>query len=232
MTKYCGFIATIVALTLTFSVQAQSSRPKSKVIEREKISQPASANPVPYKGNTQQETPGEPDSRQSMDAYSGVTIQGGAPPAFKPPPDGLQYITWPGFRSTAEGSEVFLQLTGPVSYQQQIKGRKVFVTLDKVTVPFRNNLRPVITQQFPQSIVSSFRLRMLGRSRAKSHKMRLEISLLEKAKPQITVSNQGQYTYLVIGFPAGHMKQKAEEPKIRVYEDLEPQSVESPIIPE
>jgi len=80
-------------------------------------------------------------------AYSGVTLSGGDPPATtKVPPEGLAAVTWPGFRSSQEGSEVFLQLTGDVTYKDRLQGNRIIITLDKTTVLLKNNRRPVVTR--------------------------------------------------------------------------------------
>ena len=129
--------------------------------------------------------------------YGGVTLQGGEPPTPKTPPPGIQYVTWPGFRSTEAGTEVFLQLTGPVSYKEKRKGRRLYVTLDKAQVYLKNNLRPIITRNFPNTPVTQFRLRRL-----KGDRLRLEITLRGKVPHTISAKSAGQYTYLVVAFPS------------------------------
>jgi len=130
--------------------------------------------------------------------YSGVTLRGGEPPpAPKPPGVGRQYITWPGFRSDAGApSEVFMQLTGPVTYKVKQRGTRVYVTIDKVQVYKRNNLRMVVTRHFPGP-VTRFRLRRL-----KHHRYRLEIHLRQKVTPTVELKAQDKYNYLVVTFPA------------------------------
>jgi hypothetical protein len=141
------------------------------------------------------------DKTTSEGDYSGVTMNGGQPPETKPPPSGLQHVTWPGFRWSREGSEVFLQLTGQVTYQQKVKGHRVLITLDKTLVPLRNNLRTVITSNFGGTPVSKFRLRLL-----KNDRVRLEISLRRKATPTVSMSTQGQYSMLVVAFSRVEVK--------------------------
>ena len=128
--------------------------------------------------------------------YAGVTLGGGQPPETKPPPAGFQNITWPGFRWTKSGSEVFLQLTGQVAYQQKVKGHRVNIVLEKTLVPLRNNLRRVITSHFPGTPVGQFRLRAM-----KGDRVRLEITLRRKVQPTVSMTAQGQYTFLVVSFP-------------------------------
>ena len=144
----------------------------------------------------------EPDGQEPMDVapqpqgYAGVTLNGGEPPETRPPPAGLQAVTWPGFRVDNSGSEVFLQLTGQITYHQKAKGRHILVTLDKTVVPLRNNLRPIITQGF-RGPVSSFRLRPVG-----TDAVRLDITLRRKATPSVSLATRGKYTFLVVAFPA------------------------------
>lgn len=139
--------------------------------------------------------------------YQGVTLFGGDPPLPKPPPAGFNYITWPGFHATRTGSEVFLQMSGPVTYTEKTKGLKVQITMEKVQVYLRNNLRTVITSHFAETPVLNFKLRKL-----KKDKVRLDIKLREKAKPTISTKTQGAYTFLVVTFPP-LKKKKAEAPK-------------------
>jgi len=146
----------------------------------------------------------EQDSEQSGPAltkeaeafYSGVTLSGGEPPPTAPPPPGFQNLTWTGFRMGEREADVFLQLTSQVSYQSKIKGRLVLVTLDKVKVPLRNNLRQVIAEHFPSSPVKRFRVRRLRRD-----KIRLEIRLRRKLVPNVSMRTFGQYSFLIVSFP-------------------------------
>ena len=129
-------------------------------------------------------------------AYSGVTLKGGEPPKPKaPPPAGLNYLTWPGFRADAKVAEVFVQLTGPVAYAVRQRGNRVSIDIKKVKVYLRNNLRAVVTKHFPGP-VSSFRLRRVGRQNA-----RLEIHLARKVAPTVELKTQGAYSFLIASFP-------------------------------
>ncbi|MFH1130639.1 MAG: hypothetical protein V1754_04850 [Pseudomonadota bacterium] len=136
------------------------------------------------------------DENKREQAYAGVTLQGGDPPTLKVPPAGVQYVTWPGFRSTNEGTEVFLQMTGQVKFERKDTRTQVVLILENTETYLRNNLRSVITSHFPGP-VNSFQLRP-----TKKGQIRLEISLREKAKPQVGFKTVGQYTYLVVSFPA------------------------------
>ena len=129
--------------------------------------------------------------------YAGVTPEGGEPPAPKPPPPGFQYVTWPGFRVGASGSEVFLQLTGPVKYKDRRRGSRVYVTMEKTMVHLKDNLRPVLTRNFRKTPVSQFRLRKMKKDR-----LRLEISLRKRSRYKVTTRTAGQYHYLIVTFPA------------------------------
>ncbi len=181
-------IAVALLLPAATAGTAQSA-PRSKTIGKE----------APAK------KPGEPaPAREWEGPYGGVVPGGGgAPPEQKPPPAGLQAITWTGFRlHEGGGSEVFLQLTGSVTYQQKTKGRRILVTLDKTVVPLRNNLRPVIAGSFRGTPVERFRVKLLGKDQA-----RLEISLRRKSAHTVALNAQGQFTFLVVTFPpAGRAK--------------------------
>lgn len=133
---------------------------------------------------------------EGKDGYQGVTPAGGDPPIVKAPPPGKQYVTWPGFQMSEGNAEVFLQLTGPVTYTHTVKGRKVTVVLDDVLASHENNLRPVITRAFPNSPVARFRLRP-----QKKDKMRLEITLSRRVIPTISTRTVGTYTFLIVSLP-------------------------------
>lgn len=140
------------------------------------------------------------ESKAPLPPYSGVTPEGGEPPVPKPPPEGFQYITWPGFRVLGNGeggSEVFLQLTGPVTYKVKRRGTRVLITIDNVMVHVKNSLRTVITKHFPFTPVSHFKVRP-----GKKGKMILDIQLKEPSKPSIMLgSTPGHpYHYLVVTF--------------------------------
>jgi len=132
---------------------------------------------------------------RAADYYQGVTLHGGDPPEFKPPPVGIKYVTWPGFQVTSSGSEIFLQISGPVVPERKNRRRKILITLDRTRVPFKNNLRQVITKHF-KTPVSKFRLRQI-----KGDKLRLEISLRRKTTATMITKGVGQYTYLIVSFP-------------------------------
>lgn len=168
----------------------------------------AQANPTPRKRSVlkapseteAEESPaevGEEELSQEAKAfYSGVTLSGGDPPTTVAPPPGFQNLTWTGFRIGEQTAEVFLQLTSQVSYKEKIKGRRVFITLDKVKVPLKNNLRQVIAEHFPSSPVTRFKV-----SRIKRNKIRLEIKLRKKLAPSISMRTFGQYSFLIVSFP-------------------------------
>jgi hypothetical protein len=146
--------------------------------------------------SAEQRQPAPEAAQAESRPYGGVTLAGGAPPLLKQPPAGLQYVTWPGFRADKKlGAEVFLQLTGPVTYQLKSRGRRVFVTLENVENYLENNLKPVPTKHFPGP-VQRFRLREL-----KGEQIRLEIQLSRRVKPTVSLVKKQPYTYLVVHFP-------------------------------
>jgi hypothetical protein len=169
-----------VALVVGGAARAQA--PRSKTIGKES----------PPKAPS-----GEVAQPPSEVPYAGVTPGGGgAPPEQKPPPAGMSAITWPGFHVGPQGSEVFLQLTGSVTYTEKRKGRKLHVTIDKAVVPLRNNLRPIITGSFRRTPVERFRLRLVGKDQ-----VRLEVQLRRKTTHAVALQTRGQATFLVVSFP-------------------------------
>lgn len=153
--------------------------------------------PALAEGNTGKQERKYPNLMAEGTHYSGVTLKGGEPPKAKAPPAaGSQYITWPGFSfDPNRGTEVFMQLTGPVPYKVRQKGRRLSITVKRVQIYLRNNLRAVNTRHFPGP-VARFRLRRVGRRGA-----RLDIVLRRKATPSVDLRPQGPYNYLVVSFP-------------------------------
>lgn len=133
--------------------------------------------------------------------YQGVTMTGGEPPEVRTPPAGVQYITWPGFHSDATGSTIFLQMTGPVAYEEKVKGKKVTITLLNTQVFLKTNTLAILTQHFENTPVTQFKLRP-----AKGGSTRLEITLASSAKPTINTRTVGTFTYLVVSFPPAPAK--------------------------
>lgn len=127
--------------------------------------------------------------------YQGVTLEGGSPPTLKTPPAGTQYLTWPGFQVNDQGTIIFLQLTGPITYQTKEQGRRLWVTMDHVDVYLKNNLRPVLAKGFKGTPVSQFRLRPV-----KDGKLRLEVALKRKSAATVTTRTVGSFTYLLVSF--------------------------------
>lgn len=139
--------------------------------------------------------------------YSGVTPEGGEPPKPEPPPAGFQYITWPGFRTLKNGaSEVFLQLTGPVTYKVKKHRGRIYVTLDRVKVHLKNSMRRVITKHFSDTPVAWFRLRKVRR---KPDQLRLEIRLRRGSRHTVAMKRGTQYHYLVVSFPPPFTRSRA-----------------------
>ena len=173
---------------------------------------PAAWGQAKGKGSKVKKTgPGSKDSAataaagRAADYYQGVTLHGGDPPAFKSPPVGIKYVTWPGFQVTSLGSEIFLQISGPVTPVRKDRRRKIYITMSRTRVPYKNNLRAVITKHF-KTPVSKFRLRPL-----RGDKLRLEISLRRKTTARMVTKSVGQYTYLVVSFPP--VKKRARKRK-------------------
>lgn len=136
-------------------------------------------------------------TRAAVASYAGVSPEAGEPPPQPRPAGGVQLITWPGYRLRGpQGEEVFLQLTGAVPYSSRVRGTVVELTLSKVQVALRNNLRRVVTTQFGGA-VSSFKLHARPGQR-----VRLEIKLARPLTPTITSEQRAPYTFLRVAFPA------------------------------
>lgn len=136
-------------------------------------------------------------SRAAVASYAGVSPEAGEPPPQPRPPGGAELITWPGYRLRGpQGEEVFLQLTGAVPYSSRVRGTLVELTLSKVKVALRNNLRRVVTSQFGGA-VASFKL-----NAQPGQRVRLEIRLARALTPTITSEQRGPYTFLRVAFRA------------------------------
>lgn len=136
-------------------------------------------------------------SQAAVASYAGVSPEAGEPPPQPRPPGGAELITWPGYRLRGpQGEEVFLQLTGAVPYSSRVRGKVVEVTLSRVKVALRNNLRRVVTGQFGGA-VASFKLQAQPGQR-----VRLEIRLARALTPTITSEQRAPYTFLRVAFPA------------------------------
>ena len=88
-------------------------------------------------------------------------------------------------------------MTGPVTYKEKRRGNRIYVSLDNTQVYLKNNLRHVITRNFPGTPVGRFRLRRVK----KLDGLRLDISLRYRSKYSITTRTAGQYHYLIVSFP-------------------------------
>ena len=160
------------------------------------------ASPCVQAQTTAEKAPGKKTDTKAVPAakatgpYQGVTMSGGEPPEIRTPPAGIQYITWPGFHSDETGSTIFLQMTGPVAYEQKQKGLKLTINLMNTQVFLKNNKRAVLTQHFENTPVKSFRLRP-----TKSAGTRLEVTLSKGVKPTVNARTVGTFTYLVVSFP-------------------------------
>ena len=132
--------------------------------------------------------------------YRGVTPEGGEPPPQPAPSEGLQAITWPGFRVEGGTTEVFLQMTGQVPYAVKQRKRRVDVFIDQVEVPLKTNALGVDTKHF-KGVVNSFRVYPM-----KGNKARLTINLRRAARPDVSVRKVGEFTYLVVSFSSSRSK--------------------------
>ncbi len=193
-------LRTLLVVVMTFGLssiaQAEPTHRKRSVLKAPPEAQTDG-------GETEEAQSEEALSKEAKAFYGGVTLSGGEPPATAAPFAGFQHLTWTGFRLGEQTVDVFLQLTSEVSYKQKIKGKRVFITLDKVKVPLKNNLRQVIAEHFPTSPVTRFKVRRLKRN-----KIRLEIKLRRKLAPSISMRTFGQYSFLIVSFPVESQESK------------------------
>ena len=130
-------------------------------------------------------------------SYAGVTkVAGEPPPITEPPPKGLQYLTWPGFKVDKDKSvEIFLQLTGPVTYEMKQRGRRVTLTLNDTVIHKKNSLRVIHTRGFPGA-VKRFQVKQ-----KKGNKLQLRVALRRNVKPKVNLATRGKYSFLSLTFP-------------------------------
>jgi|GEM_PF-6947941 hypothetical protein len=150
---------------------------------------------APKEAKTGGASKAQPEPVAPSGDYRGVTPSSGIPPSPKVPPKGYQYMTWPGFRVTETHSEIFLQLTGPVTHTSRRKGNRLEITLKKTKAYLRNNLRPVNTQHFPGP-VRGFRIKPVP-----GGNLRLTVDLRRGVDPEIAVSQSKNYSFLTVRFP-------------------------------
>ena len=65
-------------------------------------------------------------------------------------------VTFAGFRTLPDGrAVVYIELTGPIAVQAKTTGNTITYTLRDTRVPIRNNRNPLLTNDFPSSVVSA-----------------------------------------------------------------------------
>lgn len=131
-------------------------------------------------------------------AYMGV-VPGSPnrPPRVRRRASRALIVTWPGFQMTEGGSRVFLQLTQPVSVEEQRGVRTVTYTIRNARVPVRNNRRPLITTHFNTPVL---RARLVQRRR----NALLVVELRDDVPATLTQgTGPNGFHFLFIDFPPG-----------------------------
>jgi OOP family OmpA-OmpF porin len=131
-----------------------------------------------------------------------------APPPPPPPREvteklvsaqaGPAQVTFAGFRSLPDGrSLVTIELTGPIAVEFKKSGDVITYTLIDTKVPERNNENPLLTNDFPSSIVSA---KLVDEKKAKS--ARLILVLRDDFVPKHRLVRRNSGTALEIELPA------------------------------
>lgn len=130
------------------------------------------------------------------------------PPAAPPPRDlteklvsagaGPAVVTFAGFRALPDGrSMVTLELTGPIAVEFKKSGDVITYTLIDTKVPERNNENPLLTTDFPASIVSA---KLIDEKKGRS--ARLVLVLRDDFLPVHRLVRRNGGTALEIELPA------------------------------
>jgi len=113
---------------------------------------------------------------------------------------GPAQVTYAGFRTLPDGrSLVSIELTGPIAVEFRKSGDVITYTLIDTKVPERNNENPLLTNDFPSSIVSA---KLVDEKKAKS--ARLILVLRDDFLPKHRLVRRNNGTSLEIELPARH----------------------------
>jgi OmpA-OmpF porin, OOP family len=113
-------------------------------------------------------------------------------------PPGHAEVTFAGFRETQGGrAQVTIELTGPVAVKVKKDHDKLIYELLDTKIPQRNNENPLLTNEFPSSIVSA----VLSADK-KSKSARLVLQLRSDFEPRHRLVKRNGGAALVIELPA------------------------------
>lgn len=131
-------------------------------------------------------------------------------PASPPPPRaateesfgsataGPAEVSFAGFRTLPDGrSVVYIELSGPIAVQAKKSGDTITYTLLETRVPIRNNQNPLLTNDFPSSVVSAALV-----SDKKARSARLVLVLREDFQPKHRLIQRSGGATLEIELPA------------------------------
>ena len=146
---------------------------------------------------------GTPPAAESAQKYDGVVPGPTGRNPLPAAPAGGPYLVWTGFQMTAAGSQVFLQTTRPVEYDEKAGARTksgksaLSIVLRGCRIHMANNRRKIDTRFFatPVSSISA---------KQKGHDIEIRIALREgaEATPHTQAGPDGTQ-FLVLDFPPG-----------------------------
>jgi hypothetical protein len=120
-------------------------------------------------------------------------------------------LTWLGFQPSGDGgARVFLQLSGDVSYQQNVQGGALFLTLEGARTTARNTRLPLDVRYFDTALSSLRALPVRARrgrrgQPAQPAGVAIEMRLKDAAAAaaaQLSMKKEADgYTYLYVDFP-------------------------------
>jgi OOP family OmpA-OmpF porin len=123
-------------------------------------------------------------------------------------PPGSAEVTFAGFRETQGGrARVTIELTGPIAVKLKKDHDKLIYELLDTKIPQRNNQNPLLTNEFPSSIVSAV---LSADKKAKSARLVLQLRGDFQPKHRLVKRNAG--AALVIELPAPAPNTKSNTP--------------------
>lgn len=145
---------------------------------------------------------GVTDDRDACPKFAGVPSddpkQNGCPAKVATVEAGPASVTFAGFRGMPDGrSVVYIELTGPIAFEVRKSHGTITYTLVDTQVPIRNNQNPLITNDFPSSVMSA-----VLSSDKKSKDAYLILKLRDDFDPKQRLVKRGNGAALEIELPA------------------------------
>jgi len=109
-------------------------------------------------------------------------------------------VTFAGFRTLPDGrSVVYIELTGPIAVEVSKSPGMVSYTLLQTKVPIRNNKNPLLTNDFPSSILSAT---LVADKKAKAARLVLKLRDAVEPKHRLVKRNGGAALEIELPAPA------------------------------